>query len=136
MFTPVKQLKSWAILPLLALGVTACNSQSECQKYFSIPSEAIQCQRGADEVAPVVKGRFAVLPTQEQSEAECRSLCAEDLGGFSGSVDGALASELIDLQVACVKGCEGQLYYERSLQRAAASEGCEQIRIGGSIRCI
>jgi len=38
------------------------------------------------------------------------------------------------LQVACVKGCMGRLIYERNLQ--SSGESCEQIRIGGSIRCI
>jgi hypothetical protein len=122
-----------ALLGLALLG--ACNSLTECQRYFSIPSDALSCQRGADEVAPAVKARLATLPDQDRAEEECRSLCAEDLGGYSGSIDGQRAAEVIDLQMACVKGCQGRLFYERQQQRAA-DQGCEEIRIGGAIRCI
>jgi hypothetical protein len=118
---------------LLALG--ACNSLTECQKYFPVSSEALQCQRGADEIAPLVKQRYSVLPEKEKAEGECRSLCAEDLGGFSGALDGEGASLNIDLQVACVQGCRGRIEYDRVVSEAA--DGCEQVRVaGGTIRCI
>jgi hypothetical protein len=120
-------------LALVVLG-SACNSLTECQRYFPVPSEALSCQRGADDVAAVVKGRFAALPDDEKAEKECRALCADDLGGFSGGAEGEFASELIDLQVACVKGCIGRIYYDRTIQDA--SGGCEQVRgPGGIIRC-
>ncbi len=48
---------SVAIAGLFALG--ACNSLTECQRYFPVASEALQCQRGADEIAPLVKARYA-----------------------------------------------------------------------------
>lgn len=113
----------------------ACNSLTECQKYFPVTSEALQCQRGADEIAPRVKARHAVLPDGEKAESDCRSLCAEDLGGFSGALDGVGASLNIDLQVACVQGCRGRIEYDRVVSEAA--DGCEQVRVaGGTIRCI
>jgi len=127
-------MKRFGFVAFLLLVGSACNSLTECQKYFSVPSEALQCQRGADQIAEVVKGQYAVLPTQEQAETACRSQCAEDLGGFSGSVDGSMAAELIDLQVACVRGCVGRIYYDRSLERSSR-EGCELIRVGGITRC-
>lgn len=118
---------------LLALG--ACNSLTECQKYFPVASEALQCQRGADEIAPLVKARYAGLPEKEKAEGDCRSLCAEDLGGFSGALDAEGASLNIDLQVACVQGCRGRIEYDRAVSMSA--EGCEQVRMaGGTVRCI
>jgi hypothetical protein len=128
-------LKKLLLLTALVTSGAACHSLTECQKFFSVPSEALQCQRGADEVAQVVKRQFAVLPTPEQAEPFCRSHCADDLGGYSGSVDGTMAAELIDLQVACVRGCVGRIFYDGRVQRGVA-EGCDMIRVGGSIRCI
>ena len=120
---------------VLTLIASACNSLSECQKYFPVPSEALSCQRGADEISAVVKSRYVALPDDEKAEKECRTLCADDLGGFSGGIEGEFASELIDLQVACVKGCVGRIYYDRSVQNAP--EGCEQVRgPGGTTRCL
>ena len=118
---------------LLTLG--ACNSLTECQKYFPVSSEALQCQRGADEIAPLVKSRYSVLPEREKAETECRSLCAEDLGGFSGALDGESASLNIDLQVACVQGCRGRIEFDRAV--SMSDNGCEQVRVvGGTVRCL
>lgn len=138
----LRRVGAVAFAAVVVLGMGGC-TQEECARAYRTPSEQRACLDGSNQMVDAIVRRHGSLPSRPEAERLCRAECLRRYNVDSvdpsapGNEDQTL--DLAGLEAACQDSCRGEIEKRRDAaeawQRYMNTPGCEQVHIGGSVRC-
>jgi hypothetical protein len=134
-------VQKFTLAALAAVSMAACSSQDACQKQYDTAGEVRACQIGAEQVAERIRTESGNL-TGHSGHVACSNRCGRRYNPDTvDQADMEALGEMTDLFVACTQACKVRLQWEANMAASIMDAGandyaCEQIAIGGAIRCI
>ncbi len=128
------------IVGLLSGG---CDPREACDRQYETLPRRQACYQGSQDVYLEVTHEGALPPADSTlARKECEEACDSQYSFIGVSTEdarvlGRVMQQAVDLELICADSCAARIAYERSQRERAnrASEGCEQVSVGGITRC-